>query len=93
MSLVLIFASAKLYDATGSDDLVYRSYDIPGQGSEHFVLPGSGKYSEIKFPFDALIGVRLVMGSQLLGMPLLSLPSATIPVHPTMTDLLQQRVS
>jgi hypothetical protein len=56
-------------------------------------MPGSGDYTDVTFPFDALLGIRLVMGSQLFGMPLLSLPSATIPVHPTMTDLLQQRVS
>lgn len=78
---------------TGSAGLVYRSFHTPGQGSEHVVMPGSGDYTDVTFPFDALIGIRLVMGSQLFGMPLLSLPSATIPVHPTMTDLLQQRVS
>ena len=67
---------------------VFRKYSHVGIASEHFLTVGSGEEKDITFPFTPVIGMRVVIGAQLMGIPFLSMPSATIPIHPFMSNML-----
>ena len=70
------------------NQFVYSKWSKVGYATEHVLVKGSGEHHPMILPFDVDIGMRVVIGTQLVGTPLFSMASATIPIHPFMSEML-----
>ena len=75
-----------------SKPFTFRKYKHVGRASEHILTVGSDVDKDVVFPFSSVVGLRIVVGSQLIGVPFLSMASAAIPIHPFMMDMLGSHV-
>ena len=70
------------------NQFVYSKWSNVGYATEHVLVKGSGEHHPMILPFDVDIGMRVVIGTQLIGTPLFSMASATLPIHPFMSEML-----